>query len=547
MKKTRWIALLLVLTLAAFLPLAGAGAEVFNTAQITATIAATGTSIQNMDEYTVCMKATNGGPMPEGTEEGVFSMTRTGPGDVTFPTLSFTTYGVYTYDVWQLSGSHPSAVSYDPNVYTVKIFVTNANVPAQLIYINGEKKVTEVLFTNEYAETSVSATKVWDDADNQDGRRGDVTLSLRGSVTVGGETTLVPVTNPERGIAAGASTEELTVSWTALPVYYQGAEITYSVIELGTVTSEGATHITLNGGEYTVTVAGSAAEGFVVTNSYTPEETEASVRKVWDDASDQDRIRPKALIVTLSNGETVELSESNGWTATLTGLPKYAAGKEIVYTWTEPENIEGYELVSQTANGTMTILTNRHETDKTLATVMKVWDDANNQDGIRPETLTVTLSNGMEVELSEENHWTATIENLPKNEEGVEIEYTWTETTPEGYTLTSNVTEGTLSTLTNKHQPEEISLGVKKNWIDGENSNNTRPASLVVTLSNGMSVTLSEANNWEGMIEHLPVYAQGEEIEYTWNEGEIPRSLSLRSSRLSPVYKEESRLHSRCI
>ena len=37
---------------------------------------------------------------------------------------------------------------------------------------------------------------------------------------------------------------------------------------------------------------------------------------------------------------------------------------------------------------------NTHETEKTEATVKKVWNDSNNQDGTRPVELTVNLMNG---------------------------------------------------------------------------------------------------------------------------------------------------------
>ena len=39
----------------------------------------------------------------------------------------------------------------------------------------------------------------------------------------------------------------------------------------------------------------------------------------------------------------------------------------------------------------MTTLTNTHIPETVNATVYKVWDDNNNQDGIRPLELTVTL------------------------------------------------------------------------------------------------------------------------------------------------------------
>ena len=112
------------------------------------------------------------------------------------------------------------------------------------------------------------------------------------------------------------------------------------------------------------------------------------------------------------------------------------------------------------------------EEEKTSATVKKVWNDANNQDGKRPESLTVTLSNGTEdvetVTLNEENSWTATVEKLPKYANGQQIVYTWSESgLPEGYKLTGNATEGTITTLTNTHTPEETSARDLSNSQEG--------------------------------------------------------------------------------
>ena len=57
-------------------------------------------------------------------------------------------------------------------------------------------------------------------------------------------------------------------------------------------------------------------------------------------------------------------------------------------------------------------LTNIYAPGKVSASVKKVWDDANNQDGIRPETLVNLLKNGQGTDqfviLSEENRWSAT-------------------------------------------------------------------------------------------------------------------------------------------
>src|SRR5699024_1869664 len=62
-------------------------------------------------------------------------------------------------------------------------------------------------------------------------------------------------------------------------------------------------------------------------------------------------------------------------------------------------------------------------------TVEKVWEDAENQDGLRPESITVNLLANGEVEVSEElneeNNWSFAFIDLPAvDEDGNDIEYT---------------------------------------------------------------------------------------------------------------------------
>ncbi|MBR3905158.1 MAG: Cna B-type domain-containing protein, partial [Clostridia bacterium] len=182
-------------------------------------------------------------------------------------------------------------------------------------------------------------------------------------------------------------------------------------------------------------VNGGAVPQFI--NSYAPVLTSATVKKIWEDEENQDGKRPETLTVTLSDGTEVELNEGNSWESTIENLPMYKDGEKIVYTWAEGDMPEGYTLTKTNVNGTITTLTNSYTPELTSATVKKIWEDEENQDGKRPETLTVTLSDGTQVELNEGNSWTATVENLPKYADGEEIAYTWTEDeVPEGYTQT---------------------------------------------------------------------------------------------------------------
>ena len=160
---------------------------------------------------------------------------------------------------------------------------------------------------------------------------------------------------------------------------------------------------------------------------------------------------------------TVSLNTANGWETTVEDLPKYTAGVENIYTWAEQEDglPEGYELTGDVTVGEVTTLTNTRVPDTVSVGVRKIWNDAENQDGIRPSELRVDLLKngeltGRYVILNEENGWTAMITDLPKNTAVAEPNvYTWSEELPDGYTVTvSDPDEMGITTLTNTHTPD---------------------------------------------------------------------------------------------
>ena len=166
-----------------------------------------------------------------------------------------------------------------------------------------------------------------------------------------------------------------------------------------------------------------------------------------------------------------------------------------------------------------------------------VWDDADDEASKRPADLSITLSNGLGLTLNEEDNWSATVENLPKeNTSGEDIAYTWIiENLPEGYSVSTSITEGTVTTVTLSYQevvPEEtVEASVKVVWDDADDQDGKRPESLVATLSNGMEVTLNEANNWSATIEELLKNSEGgEEILYTWTINGIPEDYNFTTS-----------------
>ncbi len=353
---------------------------------------------------------------------------------------------------------------------------------------------------------SKTVTKVWQDADDQDGIRPE---SIEVELLANGEKTGKTATLNEDN--------HWTYEFTNLKKYTNNREISYTVREISKVDG------------YTTTYS---SDGLTITNTHEVEKTSHIVTKVWDDNNNQDNVRPKSIEVKLyANGVATDkmatLNEENDWTYTFTDLDKNSDGVEIVYTADEVETVSGYTKEVATDKEKTTI-TNTHETDKVAKTVTKVWEDNNNQDGIRPTSISVELladgkETGRSVVLSEENSWRYTFENLDKNSNGKEIKYTVKEITQvEGYTTTYG-DDGL--TITNTHTPAVRNITVVKSWDDANNQDGKRPDSIVVTLyGNGQekaSETLNEANHWSYTFRGLDVNANGDEIDYTVRESVV--------------------------
>ena len=387
---------------------------------------------------------------------------------------------------------------------------------------SGTVKISNRKDTSE--ETSISVKKVWDDSNNQDGiRPASVTVQLYAD-----------------GKASGAPVDlnaanNWSHTWTKLAKKANKTDIEYTVDEVSV--PEG----------YTKTVSANEAKTeYVITNTHVTETTEATVKKVWNDSNDQDGKRPAELTVNLMNGNTVvstvTLSEENGWEATVSNLPKKENGTVISYSWSEGSMPEGYSLEGSVTSGTVTTLTNKYAPEETSVSVRKVWTDSDNQDGIRPDSITVQLKadgkeSGEPVELNEANNWTHTWNGLAKKASGTEIEYSVDEVSvPGGYTKTVTANENkTEYTITNTHETEKTEATVKKVWNDSNNQDGTRPVELTVNLMNGNAVvdtvTLKEANDWSATVGNLEKKAGGKDIEYTWTEGSMPEGYKLTDTR----------------
>ncbi|MGN8738467.1 Cna B-type domain-containing protein, partial [Bilifractor sp. HCP3S3_D3] len=363
------------------------------------------------------------------------------------------------------------------------------------------------VITNSYTpeKTTISGTKTWDDNNNQDGKRpGSITVKLLADGTKAAEKTVT-------------AEDGWKYSFEDLPVYKNGQKIKYSIAESAVK-------------NYSTTI-----EGYNITNSYTPEKTSLSVLKRWNDTENQDGKRPNSVNVQLyadgeASGKTVTLTKSNNWLYTWTELPMYKnGGTKIAYTVKEVSDLpSGYtSSVTGSAEGGY-VITNSYTPEKTTISGTKTWDDNNNQDGKRPNSITVKLlADGDKVAektVTAKDGWKYSFEDLPVYKNGQKITYTIAESAVENYSTTINGFD-----ITNSYTPEKTSLSVLKRWYDTENQDGKRPNSVTVQLyadgkTSGEPVTLTESSGWLYTWTELPMYKNGgTKIAYTVKEvSELP-------------------------
>ena len=86
--------------------------------------------------------------------------------------------------------------------------------------------------------------------------------------------------------------------------------------------------------------------------------------------------------------------EIDSKSATLFNLPAYVDGVAQTYSWLEEiDEITSnyYTITAYDVSGTTTTITNTYDEQRMCLAVVKVWDDNNDQDRLRPSSITVTL------------------------------------------------------------------------------------------------------------------------------------------------------------
>ena len=397
----------------------------------------------------------------------------------------------------------------------IQYTVVEVTVPGYTSKVTGDA-ASGFTITNSYSPETVDvkATKNWDDANNQDGKRPTkITINL-----------LADGQKLDSKEVQAAADGTWTVEFTKLAKYKAGKEIKYTVTEEAVA-------------EYESTIT-----DFTITNKYAPKEIDYKVTKVWNDANNQDGKRPESVTVQLYKkvgdadpvaveGKKLTLTakdktDANTWVASFTNLPQYEAGKEITYSIDEVDVPAGYK-----ASVTGQVVTNTHDVETVVLSGTKVWKDNNNQDGKRTTSVKVQILNGdkvvQEIEVSEKTGWKFESKKLPKYENGKEIKYTVKETAMTEYKATITTDKDGKYTITNEHTPEKTAVKGHKIWKDEDNKDGIRPASITVKLladgkETGQTATVSETSGWTYEFTGLDRYQEGKEIAYTVEEVNVP-------------------------
>ncbi len=158
----------------------------------------------------------------------------------------------------------------------------------------------------------------------------------------------------------------------------------------------------------------------------------------------------------------------------------------------------------------------------------KTWDDGDNADGIRPDSITINLLDDPDSNepvatqtVTADDNWAWSFKGLPKyDSNGNEINYIITEAEIDGYTYSVDGYD-----VTNTHEYETRDISGSKTWDDDNDKADARPGSITVNLyQDGElydSKTVTADDGWAWSWSDLPKNKDGKAIVYTIDEDEV--------------------------
>ncbi|WP_202813013.1 Cna B-type domain-containing protein, partial [Ligilactobacillus ceti] len=333
------------------------------------------------------------------------------------------------------------------------------------------EKELNLINTHKPGVTQVEGKKIWEDNNNQDGLR-PTSIKVKLIAKVKGKE-ISELSKTQEFKPINVQDNIWHYSFGELPTHYQGSKVKYSVQEIDVPQG------------YQVT-----EKGLDLINTHQVEKTEIKGQKTWEDDNNQDGLRPTSikvkLIAKVKGKEISELSktqefkpikvQNNIWHYSFGELPTHYQGSKVKYSVKEIDVPQGYQVTEKELN-----LINTHQVEKTEIKGQKTWEDNNNQDGLRPESITIRLYDGdgevKHITVTAKDKWKYSFTNLPVNKNGKKIDYTISEDKVKDYTTSI---EG--FNVTNTHKPGITQVEGKKIWEDDNNRDGLRPTSIKVKL-----------------------------------------------------------------
>lgn len=272
--------------------------------------------------------------------------------------------------------------------------------------------------------------------------------------------------------------------------------------------------------------------------------------KKWEDCNNADRSRVSARIRLQYKiqDQSVDVAEKKVYYDTKNYFiaPKYDEnGQEREYQLMEDE-IPGYssEITGDMTEGFLVI--NRHTPENLSFMIMKEWDDGEDEDEIRPDSICAELYQNGEIIrsyiLSEENDWKTAVEVPSVDQNGQPVKYEVKEKEVAKYysaSVSGNAftnfyirnrhVPGCWNTVWNiSNKPKTETITVTKEWEVSEDYD-YRDTSVYVQLYRktdrqtspvpvGRVIELNQENHWTYSWENRAVYDQEEKIIYTIEE-----------------------------